>query len=208
MLMPRVAQGARPHTGDRAACRAQSGRLALAALCLAACGGSASEAQPPPPLASAQAPSSEQLGPIRSFAFPTLDGTVVSSGSLRGRLTVIGLVASYDAPSQSQALFLRALARDHAPRINVLLVMLETEEARPMIDAFEHALAAPFPVVLGDADAMAGRAPFPGLREVPSLIVLDADGHELWRHVGQLDQQQLDDLLRDLESRRPGSGPR
>jgi hypothetical protein len=153
------------------------------------------------------APAAEP-GPVRSFSFPTLDGTVVSSESLRGRLTVIGLLASYDDPSQSQALILRALARDHAPRVNVLLVMLEREEARPMIEAFAHALAAPFPVVLGDADAMAGRAPFPGLREIPSLVVLDAAGRELWRHVGQLDEQRLDGVLRDLESRGAGTGSR
>jgi hypothetical protein len=140
---------------------------------------------------------------VRSFAFPTLDGTVVSSASLRGRLTVIGLVTSYDDPSQTQALILRALARDHAPRINVLLVMLEPDEARPVIDAFVHALDAPFPVVLGDADAMAGRRPFPGLREVPSVVVLDAEGRERWRHVGQVDEQGIDRVLREIEPTRP-----
>jgi hypothetical protein len=182
--------------------------LAVVALCLTACAGGSPEVPPQTPPASAPPSAAAEPGPIRRFAFPTLDGTIVSSESLRGRLTVIGLLASYDAPSQAQALMLRALARDHAPRLNVLLVMLETEQARPMIDAFAHALAAPFPVVLGDADALAGRAPFPGLREVPSLVVLDADGHELWRHVGQLDEQNIDTVLRDLERRRSGAGSR
>jgi hypothetical protein len=177
-------------------------------VCCAACGGSSSPEPAEAPSAPLAAPPVVEPGAVRRFAFPTLDGTVVSSESLRGRLTVIGLLASYDPPSQAQALILRALARDHAPRVNVLVVMLEPEEARPMIDAFVHALDAPFPAVLGDAEAIAGRAPFPGLHEVPSLVVLDAEGRELWRHAGQLDEQQLDAVLRELESRAAGARPR
>ncbi len=178
-------------------------------LCAAPC--SCGELPPPPPEAPAPRlaidPTAETAA-VPRFVFRTVDGTAVSSEALHGRLTVVGLVASYDGPSQSQAVILRALNKDHAPRVNVLLVVLEGEEARPMVEAFAAALGAPFPVALGDADAIAGRAPFPGLHEVPSLVVLDASGRERWRHVGQVSEQDIDGVLRELEQRGAGGAGR
>jgi hypothetical protein len=184
--------------GPRRRARRVGGLAVL--LCAAPCG--CGDVPPPPPEAPtarhAIAPPAESAAAPR-FVFRTLDGTAVSSEALHGRLTVVGLVTSYDSPSQSQAVILRALHKDHAPRVNVLLVVLEGEEARPMVEAFAAALAAPFPIALGDADAIAGRAPFPGLHQVPSLVVLDASGRERWRHVGQVSEQDIDGVLRGLE---------
>jgi hypothetical protein len=139
------------------------------------------------------------------MAYVALDGTPVTSEGLLHRLTVVGLLASYDPASQTQALYLRALAQRHRPRINVVIVVLEPPDNLPLVQAFADVLAAPFPVVLADEPTLLGRGPFGDLREVPSIVVLDREGREAWRHVGQVDLPRLDAVLGSLE--RGGSSP-
>jgi len=157
------------------------------------------EAPGPVPPESPSAEVRTEPGPAVRFSFTAVGGQPVSSESLRGRLTVVGLVTSYDPPSQSQALFLRSLARRHVPRLNVVLVVLEPEQNRPLVQAFADALDAPFAVVMADADTIAGRGAFGPMREVPSILVLDAESRERWRHVGQVEEQELERILRALE---------
>jgi len=138
-------------------------------------------------------------GEAPRLAIIALDGTLITSAELRGRLTVLGVVASFDPASQTQALYLRSLIRHHVPRINVVLLVLEPEANRPMVEAFAQALDAPFPVALVDTETLAGRGPLGDVREVPTLLVLDREGHEAWRHMGQVDEPSLDQLLRTLD---------
>jgi hypothetical protein len=134
-----------------------------------------------------------------AIAYAALDGTPVTTDGLLYRLSVIALIASYDPSSQAQAIYLRALARRHRPRINVVIVVLEPPDNLPLVQAFADVLAAPFPVVLADEATLLGRGPFGDLREVPSLVVLDREGREAWRHVGQVELPGLEAVLRSLE---------
>lgn len=148
------------------------------------------------PEAAAAAPA---RGPVRSFSYETLDGRELSTASLAGRFSVIGFVATYDVASQAEARFLAGLFRDHTPRINAALLVLEASENRPLVEAFVATLKLPYPVALADAPTIAGEGPFAGLHHVPSVVILDPEGREAFRYVGLITQEALEEALRGLE---------
>jgi len=176
-------------------------RLAALAtfLCAVHLGGCGPDAPPKDPGAA------PRRGHRVDFAFETLDGKPLSTATLAGRFSVIGFGTTYDLPSQAQARYLSGVSRRHAPRVNVALLILEPEDNRPLIDAFVTTLKLPYPVALADAPTIAGRGPFVGLHHVPSVVVLDPEGREAWRHLGLADEDTIRAALRDLHA---GKTPR
>jgi hypothetical protein len=151
-------------------------------------------AAPPP-----TAPALEPSGPPLTFEYRNVAGGTVSATDLRDRLTVIVLGTTYDVPSQAQAKFLAQIHRDHAPRINALLLVLEAPENEILVAAYASALSLRYPVVMADPATIKGAGPFPGLRHVPSVVILDKQGRERFRHLGLLTDVEIDEALRKLE---------
>jgi hypothetical protein len=174
-------------------------RLALACALAVTSGAACVEtAAPSPP----EQPPAPPPGPPLQFSFETTDGGRLESGELRGRLTVIALVATYDFTSQAQLKVLGLVQRNHKPRVNVAAVVLEPPENRPLVDAFAHGLDLKFPIALADAPTIEGHGPFGELRAVPSLVILDREGREVYQHVGPLDEKPLRAELDRLDARR------
>jgi peroxiredoxin len=161
-----------------------------------ACGG-ATEPTPKPMPTTAETP--PESARAVSFSFADLDGKEVSSSTVRGRITVVALIATYDAASQAEARFLLEVAKTHAPRINVVGVVLESPENEPLAEAFRGALDLPFPLCMADEAIIRGEGPFGGLNVIPSLLILDKEGRERYRHVGVLKKDELEDALRRVE---------
>lgn len=160
-----------------------------------------------PPSVAPEAPAPPS-GPPLSFAYETLDGKALSSETTAGRFTVIGFITTYDLASQAEVRFLSGLGRSHAPRTNVAALVLEPRDNRPLVEAFVASLGIWFPVALADAETIAGRGPFEGLHHVPSVLILDKRGREAFRHVGLIDQSELDAALRAVErAAASGAGP-
>lgn len=178
----------------------------VAVLAAASCAAGSPE-RPDPTSAAPTIVAPVQRDPVE-FSFATLDGELVTSAALRDRLTLVLLGASFDEPSQTEALIVRELCERWVPRINGLLVVVEPAENRPMVEAFASALAAPFPVVLADATTRAGRGPFGALPGVPVLVLLDREGREIWRHVGLVPPETIQAALRaaDVQAGRAPAG--
>lgn len=172
--------------------------LSLAAL-LVGCSGSRPE--------SARAAPKTASGPPIEFSFPSLDEREVSSSALRGRATVIAFVTTYGAPSTIQARYVKKVAADHVPRINAAFVFYEIAENRPLVRIFRDAMGISLPSAMADTESVAGRGPFKGLDTVPSVVVLDAAGREVWRKVGVADANELQKALRDAQSEVWGTRP-
>src|SRR5690349_19771168 len=132
-------------------------------------------------------PASPTSPPIR-FSYETTDGRTLQASDLRGRFTVIALVATYDLTSQAQMKVLSLVQRSHAPRVNVAAIALDPAENRPLVIAFAQSLGFDFPVAIADAETIAGRGPFGALNAVPSVLILDRSGREVYRHVAAIDE--------------------
>lgn len=140
-------------------------------------------------------------GPVRRFAYETLDGRVVTSQRYRGRMTVVAMVATYDTASQAQTRFLETVYRRHAPRINALLLVLEPPEHRPLVEAYQSSLALSYDVALADAETIAGEGAFAGLHHVPSIVLLDREGREVWRNLGLVEVEALHAVIAEHDDR-------
>jgi hypothetical protein len=137
------------------------------------------------------------------FAYETTDSGTLRASELRGRLTVIALVATYDFASQAQMKVLGLVQRNHAPRVNVAAIALDPPANKPLVIAFAQSVRANFQVGIGDQAAIEGRGPFKGLRAVPSIVILDRDGREAFRHVGAMDEKPIHAELDRIEPHKP-----
>jgi len=174
--------------------------IAVAAITIAGCGG----ATQPPPAPSAAPP----RGPALRFAFESVRGGPISTEAFANRISVIGFFTTYDVPSQVEARFLASLAKRHSPRVNAAALMLEGPENEPLVQAFAETLGLPYPVALADAATIAGKGPFAGLHHVPSVVILDRQGREAYRHVGFIDEATLEAAVKMVESDSPAPGAR
>lgn len=177
--------------------RAKAG-LALAALPLAlvwACGGGDAGGEGP------KAPAGvTDVATMRDFHYESLDDREVSSPALRGRATIVTFVASYGDASLLQMRFVQKVHGEHAPRINAAAIFLEPLENRPLARVFCESLGLKFPAAMADADTIQGKGAFAGIDTVPSTVVLDARGREVWRKVGVAHPDELRDALKRAQS--------
>lgn len=135
-----------------------------------------------------------------SFEWEEVHGGKLASADLLDRVTVLAFVTTYDVPSQAEVRFLSQLAREHTPRLNVAIVVLEPPENTPLALAFASALDLRFPVAMADEATIKGDGPFAGLHHVPAIVVLDKRGVERFRHLGLVDSTGLEEAVREVET--------
>ncbi len=137
--------------------------------------------------------------PPVTFQYKDVRGGTLESSALIGRISVVAFGTTYDVPSQAQVKFLSQVHRDHAPRINAVMIVLEQPENEVLVQAFADALSLGFPVVMADAATIRGEGPFKGLRHVPSVVILDREGRERTRWLGLMSNVEMEEALVSLE---------
>jgi hypothetical protein len=129
------------------------------------------------------------------FSYSTLDGQTLSTTTLAGRYSVLGFITTYDHFSHAQARFLTTVVNKHVPRINAGLIVLEPPQNRVLVEAFTKVVAPPYPVAMADEATILGEGPFQDLHEVPSVLILDPRGREVWRHKGLASNDMIEAAL-------------
>jgi hypothetical protein len=117
-------------------------------------------------------------------------------------VTALLFLTTYDLASQLVASQIAELVRSFAPRINAAAVVLEPPRYAELLPAYRESLSLPYPVVMADFQTQAGEGPFGAIRNVPTLVILDREGRETWRHLGPVSIAQIE---RKLKSARSGS---
>ena len=142
------------------------------------------------------------LGDPLVFTFGTLDGGEVSSDTTRGRTTALLFVTTYDLPSQAEALLLRDLLRQHKPRANGAIVMMEPPRAAPLAQVWADSLGlgSVLPVAMASPSLLAGESALGRIEGVPTLIVLDRRGRLVARRGGAQGQAEIAALLRQADA--------
>ncbi len=140
-------------------------------------------------------------GRVQRFAFGTTDGEELSSETTRGRVTVLVLVTTFDLASQVAAKRVDQMLHVHRPRINAGAVVLEAAKYAPLADVFRSALELSYPVALADLAALQESSTFGEVQSVPTLLVLDRDGREIARKLGNFSVAELEAWLAQAERR-------
>lgn len=146
-----------------------------------------------------EAPAASASGPPLAFRYESLDDREVSSESLKGRATLLLFLTTYGDPSLLQARFAKKVVGSHTPRINAAAIFLERIDNRPLVRLYRDAAGLAFPCAMADAETVKGEGPIPGTGTVPTVIVLDPAGREVWRKVGVAHPDELQKALRDAQ---------
>lgn len=122
--------------------------------------------------------------PAPAFELPALaGGTPVSTASMRGRVWVLNVWASWCAPCRDEHPLLVDLARER----RVALVGLSHKDDRRAAQEWLRRLGDPYAATAVDAD---GRVSIDwGVYGVPESFVIDRDGVVRHKHVGPLTRE-------------------
>lgn len=157
-------------------------------LVLAAC-------QRVPDLPAESASDSDTRGQEQRYVFGTTEGEELSAESMRGRVTALLFVTTFDLASQLAAKQLNQALHTHTPRINAGAVVLEAPKYAPLADVFRTSLKLSYPVAIADLELLAQNSTLGEVRSVPTLIILDARGREVLRKYGAFSNEELEGWL-------------
>lgn len=138
---------------------------------------------------------SETRGQEQRYVLGTTAGEEVSAATMRGRVTALLFVTTFDLASQLAAKQLNQALHTHVPRINVAAVVLEAPKYAPLADVFRSSLKLSYPVAIADLELLGRNSTLGEVRSVPTLIILDKRSREVSRHYGAFSNEELDDWL-------------
>jgi len=142
---------------------------------------------------------SESRGAVQRYVFGTTDGGEISAEGMRGRVTVLVFVTTFDLASQVAAKRVNQLLHAHRPRINAAAVVLEAAKYAPLADVFRSSLELSYPVAIADLPTVQQSSTFGEILSVPTALVLDAQGREVVRKSGNFTVSELETWLARAE---------
>lgn len=137
--------------------------------------------------------SGEDLTP--TFAVTSLDGQVVTSMDLRGKVVLVNFWATWCLPCRAEMPLLEGMWKRHAPDGFVLLGFSTDRTGESGVREFLTKRGISYPVaIVGRAEDIA----FGGVRGIPTSFLLDRDGRVRHRVVGPLAPATLELAVRRL----------
>jgi hypothetical protein len=121
---------------------------------------------------------------IRAWTFAMPDGTPYSSDNAMGRPTVVLFLTTYDTASQIAATRLDLEIHELKRRVNAVGVAMEPPNHAVLVGVFHDSLHLSFPLLMPDPATLAGDGPFGVVDVVPTWVILDGTGRQIWRGSG------------------------
>lgn len=139
------------------------------------------------------------LGPALTYSYSDFNGDEVSSTTMRGRMTLVVLLTTYDVASQLVLRRVNQTLNSFVPRINAFGVVLEPASYAVLVPPFHQSMALRFPLVMADLGSLDGAGPFGPIDYVPTVVVLDANGGVRRRFKGPVTVDDLTKALREIQ---------
>jgi hypothetical protein len=128
------------------------------------------------------------------FNYASLDDRPVSSATLRGKPSVLAFVATDDLASQAEAGFLATMAKSDGDRVNYVLVAVEAEDQRELVESFrtffESKFGTSLRTAMADKDTLSGIGPFGDVRRL-TVLLLDPSGKVVWQKTGLAKAEEI-----------------
>lgn len=122
------------------------------------------------------------------------DGRVVALEDQRGSPVLLVVLATFDGVSQAAMRPLSRFARDHEDVL--VLGVLAQPDAETFAPMFESAMHSPFAITWDPEDAVSrGVSDLGPLEAVPSYFQIDAGGRIVERHIGFMDERDLERFM-------------
>lgn len=143
---------------------------------------------------------SPEVSHVLDFSLPGLDGKLVESKQLRGRVTVLLFLTTFDVASQAQARRLEDLYRTHVPRLNVLGVVVEAPRYATLVSEYRNSLGLSFPLVMAERAVLDAHRDLRNVKSVPAWIILNREGVVISSAAGALNFDDLEKLVSEAEA--------
>lgn len=157
----------------------------------------------PVPTAAPQSPQSEAQRIIRfannpqavpPFLVNDLDGNVVSTAALRGKVVLINFWATWCPPCRQEIPELIDLANRYKDGLQVVGISMDDADAAQVKD-FATRMGMNYPVVMGGREII---TPYGGVPGLPTTYVINRDGRIVQKHVGLYPTFIYEDEIRAL----------
>ncbi len=123
-----------------------------------------------------------------TFSLTDIDGNAVSLGSLRGKVVVLDLFATWCGPCQSQMAELSEVrGRFSASDVVILSIDVDTRETASQAREFKAEYGATWAFAM-DTDGVGDKY---GASSIPTLAIVDRDGNLAYRNQGLEDASAL-----------------
>ncbi len=153
---------------------------------------------PAPVFAAAARPSTIQLvanpSSVPAFSMQALDGRIITSDDLRGKVTLVNFWATWCGPCRAEIPDLIRLQARYPDHLQVIGVSTD-EGPIEMVEAFAAEFGINYPIVMDTPEL--NRA-FPGVMALPTSFIVDPDGRVVQTHVGLINPGVLEQETRFL----------
>jgi thiol-disulfide isomerase/thioredoxin len=119
---------------------------------------------------------------VQDFSVRDLEGRVIASASLRGKVTLVNFWATWCGPCRAEIPDLVALQAKYRDQLQVIGVS-EDEAGQDVVQRFAAAHNVNYPIVMVTPEI---ETIFPGVRALPTSFVIDREGRLMQKHVGML----------------------
>jgi len=128
------------------------------------------------------------------FSLQTADGSQLALSDLRGQVVLLNFWATWCPPCKAEMPDLEALYRDYGAAHDFVVVGVNLQEDREIVEKFARETSLSFPVLL-DADGKVSGQSY-AVRSLPMSMIIDREGYirEAWS--GRLSSAEM---LRRLE---------
>ena len=131
---------------------------------------------------------------LPEFSLADIDGRQRQISEWRGRTLVINFWATWCAPCRREMPLLQALQDERADR-GLQVIGIAVDRA-PDVRAYAVETGITYPILVGQQDAMNAAELFgPEFTALPFTLFITGDGQVLGRHLGELDLDELRQIL-------------
>ncbi len=132
--------------------------------------------------------------PVAAFTVHDLDGKVISSESLRGKVTIVNFWATWCPPCRAEIPDLIALQNKYRDQLQIIGVS-QDETGPDVVRQFAAEQRMNYPVVMSTPEL---ERIFTGIYALPTSFIIDRDAKVVQKHVGMLDAETTEGETRLL----------
>lgn len=142
--------------------------------------------------------------PVPDFAVTAIDGRVIRSRDLRGKVVLVNVWATWCSPCRAEIPDLVDLQRQFRDQLTIIGASVDEGEVTP-VKRFAEALRVNYPIVM--STPLLARA-FPAVTSVPTTFVIDREGRLVRTHLGMLDRARTVQEVKVLAGLAGGAVPK
>ena len=144
------------------------------------------------------------VGGVPAYDYVAIDGRRFSSEGNRGKVVVVAIIATYDLASQVVMRELMDAASRERRSVAAAAIVLEPPKNAPLAEAFAATLELSFPVIMADQATLEARGPFGKVDMVPTTMIFNWEGREVWRKEGAVSARQISRGITGARRAAPG----